>query len=88
MPCDTVAETNDRPDGNKSLTCTPVAVLSPTALLSVMVKWTVAPWVGFGLSTDFCTVRSTGIKPALRVGSFWPDVKARQASCRWRRRCC
>src|SRR5207253_10997447 len=66
-----------RPAGKRSLTWTLVAVLGPLSL-SVIVKVTVSPTFGVGLSTLFSTARSAccGVSVALllllpALGSNW-----------------
>src|ERR1700682_6454034 len=67
MPALGAAETNVRPSGSRSVTCTPVALLGPL-FVAVIVKTTLAPWFGVALSTVFVTAMSAD--ETMLVGSL------------------
>ena len=78
VPVEGVALTKVYPEGNSSLTDTPVAALGPL-LVAVMVKVTLLPTLGVALLTVFVTARSaaavgTGVDVLLLLpglGSVW-----------------
>ena len=58
LPTDAVAPTNKYPEGNLSVTITPVASLGP-ALLTLIVKVTTSLTLGVALLTNFVKLKST-----------------------------
>ena len=68
-----VADTNVRPGGSRSLTCTPVALLGPL-LVATTVKVTFWPTFGDALSTLFVSARSAvwplSVTEALSFAAF------------------